>query len=126
MNLFTLLYPLREHQARPVMDSTTSDGSEKLSYEDVEAIAKFIQGKTEIRPEIGIICGSGLGQLAENLDSNKPKVVISYRDIPKFPNCHVSGHAGNLVFGYLSQQPVVCMQGRFHFYEGHSPWKVLN
>jgi len=84
----------KEHQARPVMDSTTSDGSEKLSYEDVEAIAKFIQGKTEIRPEIGIICGSGLGQLAENLDSNKPKVVISYRDIPKFPNCH--GNNGTL------------------------------
>ena len=71
-----------------------SDGSEKLSYEDVEAIAKFIQGKTEIQPEIGIICGSGLGQLAENLDSNKPKVVISYRDIPKFPNCH--GNNGTL------------------------------
>jgi len=70
------------------MDLATADGSEKLSYEDIEAIATFIQGKTEIQPEIGIICGSGLGQLAENLDWDKPKVVISYGDIPKFPSCH--------------------------------------
>ena len=86
--MFTLLYPIREHQAGSAMDLNTSDGSEKLSYEDIEAIAKFIRGMTEIQPEIGIICGSGLGQLAENLDSDKPKVVISYRDIPKFPICH--------------------------------------
>ena len=93
-NLFTLLYQIREHQAGPVMDLITSNGSEKPSYEDIEAIAKFIRGKTEIQPEIGIICGSGQGQLAENLDENKPKVVISYRDIPKFPNCH--GNNGKL------------------------------
>ena len=59
----------------------------KLSYEDLQTIAEFIRGKTDIKPEIGIICGSGLGGLAENLDTDRPKVVISYTDIPKFPNC---------------------------------------
>lgn len=60
---------------------------ERLSYEDLQTIAEFLRGKTDIKPEVGIICGSGLGGLAENLDTDRPKVVISYIDIPKFPNC---------------------------------------
>ncbi len=55
------------------------------SYEDLEEVARTIQTKTEIQPKIGIICGSGLGGLAEDLDADKPKDVISYKDIPRFP-----------------------------------------
>ena len=57
----------------------------RYSYEDIETVVRTIETKTEIRPKIGIICGSGLGGLAEDLDTDKPKNVISYKDIPRFP-----------------------------------------
>lgn len=94
---------------------------EKLSFDELQAVADFIRKSTSIVPEFGIICGSGLGGLAEHLES---KTIIPYKDIPNFPQCKVKGHAGNLVFGKLSDRPVVCMQGRFHYYEGYPPWKI--
>ena len=54
-------------------------------YDEVDEVAKFLMTKTEINPRIGIICGSGLGGLVDNLDSDKPKNVIPYEDIPGFP-----------------------------------------
>ncbi|KAJ3094805.1 hypothetical protein HK100_006014 [Physocladia obscura] len=68
--------------------------------------------------EVGIICGSGLGGLADTLDA--PRVEFLYKDIPNFAVSTVSGHAGKLVFGYLSGKATVCMVGRKHAYEGHS------
>jgi len=76
----------------------------------------FIQGKTDVKPEIGIILGSGLGSLADEIEGNR----ISYKDIPHFPLSKVPGHKGNLVTGELEGKRVVAMQGRSHFYEGHS------
>ncbi len=76
----------------------------------------FIQGKTDLKPEIGIILGSGLGSLADEIEGNR----ISYKDIPHFPVSKVSGHKGNLVIGELEGKKMVAMQGRCHFYEGHS------
>lgn len=102
----------------------TAADENKPSFEDLEDIARFIQQKTSVRPTLGVICGSGLGGLAEDLDQDRPKDVFSYSEIPNFPVCRVKGHAGNLVFGYLAGQPTVCMQGRFHFYEGHPSWKI--
>jgi len=87
------------------------------TYERVQEIVAFIQSKVSIKPEIAIICGSGLGGLAELIVG---KTVIPYADIPHFPRATVVGHRSNLVFGNLSGVPVVCMQGRFHPYEGYT------
>ncbi|KAJ3376645.1 hypothetical protein HDU92_009171, partial [Lobulomyces angularis] len=67
--------------------------------------------------EVGIICGSGLGGLAQTLTN---QVEFKYEDIPNFAVSTVQGHAGKLVFGLLSGKVAVCMVGRFHLYEGHA------
>jgi purine-nucleoside phosphorylase len=72
--------------------------------------------RTKIRPKIGIICGSGLGHLAEILTEADS---FPYEDIPNFPVSTVQGHIGRMVFGYLNGVEVMCMQGRFHYYEGY-------
>ena len=83
---------------------------------------KFIQDKIgNFRPEIGIILGSGLGELADEYCEYS----LSYSDIPGFEASTVSGHKGRLVFANLSGKNVVMMQERFHFYEGHSIQKVV-
>ena len=70
----------------------------------------------DFKPEIGVILGSGLGELAdEHCD-----IKIPYKEIPKFPVPTVEGHSGNLVFADINGKKVVMMQGRFHYYEGHS------
>jgi len=85
-------------------------------YEEVEQIKDYLFSKTKVRPAIGIICGSGLGGLVNNVEE---KEEFAYESIPGFPVSTVQGHAGKLVFGKLSGKSVVCLQGRFHFYEGH-------
>lgn len=77
---------------------------------------KYIQEKIgDFKPEIGIVLGSGLGELADEYCDIK----INYKDIPNFPESTVKGHQGNLVFADINGKKVVMMQGRFHFYEGH-------
>lgn len=75
-------------------------------------------------PKALIICGSGLGGLSKLIkdDLEHPKLSISYADIPGFKQSHVPGHLGELIFGILGENstPVMCMVGRFHYYEGHS------
>ena len=73
-------------------------------------------------PKIGIILGSGLGQLADEIEVTKK---IAYIDIPNFPVSTVKGHKGHLIFGTLNGVQVVAMQGRFHFYEGYSMDEVV-
>jgi len=72
-------------------------------------------------PRVGIILGSGLGAFADALEG---ATKIPYSDLPNFPLSGVPGHAGRLVLGSLSGQPVVAMQGRVHFYEGYTPQEV--
>ncbi|GES79888.1 inosine guanosine and [Rhizophagus clarus] len=75
------------------------------------------------QPKIAIICGSGLGGLAETIDETVcKKVEFKYEEIPGFVSSTVQGHVGKLVFGLLgkNQTPTVCMVGRYHFYEGYS------
>ncbi|XP_061768959.1 purine nucleoside phosphorylase 5a [Nerophis ophidion] len=91
------------------------------TYEDCKATADWLLARTDVRPLIGIVCGSGLGGLAAML---KDQVAIHYKDIPNFPQSTVQGHAGRLVFGQLKGQPCVCMQGRFHLYEGYAIHKI--
>ncbi len=69
----------------------------------------------DFKPEIAIVLGSGLGELADEYCDIK----INYRDIPNFPESTVKGHQGNLVFAKINGKKVVMMQGRFHYYEGH-------
>ena len=83
----------------------------------MQEIADFLLAKTTLRPKISIICGSGLGCLANELTNCD---TIDYEDIPHFPVSTVPGHVGRLHFGYLNGVPVMCMQGRFHYYEGYS------
>ncbi|RZC34535.1 purine nucleoside phosphorylase, partial [Asbolus verrucosus] len=92
------------------------------TYEEVEEIANYLRQKVSIKPQIGIICGTGLGLVGETL--TKP-TVFEYKDIPNFPVSTVQSHAGRLLFGHVSGVPVVCMQGRFHFYEGYSLAKCV-
>ncbi|MBR1583674.1 MAG: purine-nucleoside phosphorylase [Spirochaetales bacterium] len=70
----------------------------------------------------GLVLGSGLGDLAEDI---KDPVIINYKDIPNFPVSTVAGHAGRLVIGELEGRNVLCMQGRFHFYEGYEMDQVV-
>ncbi|GCF94283.1 purine nucleoside phosphorylase [Enterococcus florum] len=84
--------------------------------EKIQQTAEFIQGKGVTDVEFGLILGSGLGELAEEIQE---PVVISYNDIPHFPVSTVVGHAGQLVYGSLSGRKVLAMQGRFHYYEGN-------
>ncbi len=87
----------------------------KLS-EKIAATAEFIRGKIDFQPELGLILGSGLGELGDEVED---AVVISYEDIPGFLPSRVEGHAGQLVLGRLENRNVYLMQGRYHYYEGH-------
>ncbi|CAH8435512.1 unnamed protein product [Dicrocoelium dendriticum] len=91
------------------------------TFEDAERIAAHIRGVVNLKPQIGIICGSGLGKLADVVTE---KVVLAYSSIPGFPQVTVVGHTGNLVFGNICGKPVVVMQGRFHQYEGYSAREI--
>jgi purine-nucleoside phosphorylase len=81
----------------------------------------FLQEKTNYKPQVGIILGTGLGGLVAEI---KIEHSISYEDIPHFPVSTVEGHSGRLIFGNLGGKKVVAMQGRFHFYEGYAMEKV--
>ncbi len=83
----------------------------------IEEALAVIRKHTSSKPEIGIVLGTGLGDLANEIDK---EVEIPYQDIPHFPLSTVESHAGKLIFGTLSGRPVVAMQGRFHYYEGYS------
>ncbi|WP_289023617.1 purine-nucleoside phosphorylase [uncultured Salegentibacter sp.] len=87
----------------------------------IEETTKYLKEKGFINPEIGIILGTGLGQL---LDEIKTEVEVSYNEIPHFPTATVEFHKGKLIFGELEGKKVVVMQGRFHMYEGYTMQEV--
>jgi len=82
-----------------------------------EAVNVLKQKVGELSPKIAIVLGSGLGELAEEVEE---KIVVPYNEVPNMPYSTVAGHKGNFVFGYLEKKPVMIMQGRIHFYEGYS------
>ena len=92
-----------------------------MDYNQIQNAASFINDKLNQQPKIGLILGSGLGVLADDIEN---PVKIPYNEIPGFPVSTVEGHAGQLVCGQLSGVEVIAMQGRFHFYEGYSMDKV--
>jgi purine-nucleoside phosphorylase len=91
-------------------------------YEKLQEATAFIQGKINGSPSVGLILGSGLGVLADDIEN---AVHIDYSEIPHFPVSTVEGHAGKLVIGTLEGKQVVAMQGRFHFYEGYPQKDVV-
>lgn len=86
----------------------------KMNFDE---IISYLNSKNVFKPEIGIILGSGLGVLAQEICG---QVVIPYSEIPHFPQSTVVGHNGQFIFGHLEGKPVVCMDGRFHYYEGYN------
>lgn len=82
----------------------------------LEGIAQIIRGKSDLKPKTAIILGSGLGRIAESVES---PTVIPYRQLPGWPESTAPGHSGRLIIGLLKDQPVIAMQGRAHFYEGY-------
>lgn len=92
-----------------------------MDYAKIQNAASYLKEKIPHQPTLGLILGSGLGVLADEIES---PVQIDYKDIPDFPVSTVEGHAGQLVFGSLNGVQVAAMKGRFHYYEGYSFDKV--
>lgn len=90
-------------------------------YEQIEQARAVIAARAAVQPKVGLILGSGLGALADELDD---AVVVPYADIPGFHQPKVPGHRGELAVGRMSGQAVAVLRGRFHFYEGHSMQEV--
>ena len=82
----------------------------------IKNAANYIRTKVDFHAHHGIILGTGLGNLATKITD---RTEIDYKDIPDFPISTVEGHSGKLIYGKLGKQPVLAMQGRFHFYEGY-------
>ncbi|MFC4767252.1 purine-nucleoside phosphorylase [Effusibacillus consociatus] len=87
----------------------------------IQETASYIRSRTALAPRVGLILGSGLGVLADEIQN---ATVIDFEEIPNFPVSTVEGHAGKLVIGTLEGCPVVAMKGRFHFYEGYSQKEI--
>lgn len=88
----------------------------------VSQAVDFIRDRISIIPEAGIILGTGLGRLAEEIEN---PVIIPYEEIPHFPASTVEGHAGKLIIGLLNNRIVIAMKGRLHFYEGYQLQDVI-
>jgi purine-nucleoside phosphorylase len=86
-------------------------------YEQTQAAVEVVRRSSTFEPEVGIILGTGLGGLAEEIEV---EAAVPYEEIPGFPLSTVESHAGRLLLGRLGKRPVVAMQGRFHRYEGYS------
>ncbi|MCR5212318.1 MAG: purine-nucleoside phosphorylase [Lachnospiraceae bacterium] len=97
-----------------------------MDYGRLETALSAIREKTDFVPKVGLVLGSGLGGYAESGDMDVV-TEVSYNDIPGFPVSTAPGHAGKYVFGYVGENkvPVVCMQGRVHYYEGYDMENVV-
>lgn len=89
--------------------------------ENIRAAAKYIQSRGVTEPTIGIVLGTGLGNLALQIEAVE---TIDYSDIPNFPVSTVESHSGKLIYGNLNGKKVLAMQGRFHYYEGYSGQEI--
>lgn len=87
----------------------------------IKETTKYINSKTQVKPTVGIILGTGLGGLVKEIEIIDE---VPYEEIPNFPVSTVKSHSGKLIFGNLGGKQVVAMQGRFHFYEGYTMKEV--
>jgi purine-nucleoside phosphorylase len=88
----------------------------------IAALVRAVRERSALVPEVGIVLGSGLGGLADDLED---AVAIPFADLPGWPAATAPGHAGRLLLGQLGGRPVVMLQGRFHLYEGNHPGLVI-
>lgn len=94
----------------------------RFNYDTIREVADAIKIE-DFAPLVGIICGTGLGLLADKIKIVKR---VPFEEIPYFTKPTVQGHAGEFIFGELGNVKVICMKGRFHFYEGYSIKKVIS
>ena len=92
-------------------------------YEKLLRCYQSVKEQISFEPKVALILGSGLGDYAEH--QIKVEAVLDYHDIEDFPVSTVPGHKGRFIFGYVGNVPVVCMQGRVHYYEGYSMTDVV-
>lgn len=90
-------------------------------YKKILETAEWLKARMTTQPETAIILGTGLGELAKEIDKEQ---VIPYTEIPHFPVSTVEGHAGCLIFGKLGGKDILAMEGRFHYYEGYDMKQV--
>lgn len=90
-------------------------------YKRILETAEWLKARMTTQPETAIILGTGLGELAKEIDKEQ---VIQYTEIPHFPVSTVEGHAGCLIFGKLGGKDILAMEGRFHYYEGYDMKQV--
>ena len=88
----------------------------------LDALEAAVRARSTLIPEVGIVLGSGLGGLADELED---AVAVPFDELPGWPAATAPGHAGRLLLGRLAGHPVVMLQGRFHLYEGNSPGLVV-
>ena len=95
--------------------------SDFITIEQINAAVEFVRARIALRPEVGLVLGSGLGALAEAVAD---PVLIPTSEIPFWPQSTVAGHKGQLVVGWLEGKAVLVLQGRAHYYEGHSMSRI--
>ena len=88
----------------------------------LDALEAAVRARTSMVPELGIVLGSGLGGLADELEN---AIAIPFEELPGWPAATAPGHVGRLLLGHLAGRPVVMLQGRFHLYEGNAPGLVV-
>jgi purine-nucleoside phosphorylase len=91
------------------------------AYGEAEEAAAFLRGRTKLRPQVGLVLGSGLGAFAGSLSG---AVRVPYGEIPHFPVSTAIGHKGEMAIGVAGDTPVAVMNGRVHYYEGYTPQQV--
>jgi purine-nucleoside phosphorylase len=92
-----------------------------MLYDQIQEAVEYIKTQTSFTPTYGIILGTGLGNLTDDIEV---EAEINYKDIPHFPVSTVQSHKGKLIFGRLAGVPIVAMAGRFHYYEGYTMQQV--
>lgn len=90
--------------------------------QQLDETVRIIREKSELKPKVGLVIGSGLGGLTAAL---KQAVTLDYSALPHVPQSTAPGHAGKLILGTLEEQPVAILSGRFHFYEGYTPEQIV-
>ena len=103
------------------MSSTTALEDAGAAMARLHEAVEWIRERSEVEPRVGVILGTGLGRLAEEIDT---EASLSYEGIPHFPVSTVETHTGRLLLGSLGGTPVVAMEGRFHRYEGYDLKRV--
>ncbi len=94
-----------------------------LIQKNLEESAAYIRSRSQIKPRFGIVLGSGLGAFVNHIDVD---ITLPYDEIPGFFAPSVEGHGGRLILGHVGKTPIACLQGRVHYYEGHSMASVVH